>query len=79
MIANAPIIRYSMKDDDTHRMRVGSVAQYWQKMIPEAVSCDADGTLSIAQGDICMVGMITLAREIEQLKAKIKLLRNGRS
>jgi hypothetical protein len=79
MIANAPIIRYSMKDDDTHRMRVGSVAQYWQKMIPEAVSCDANGTLSIAQGDICMVGMIALAREIEQLKAKIKLLRNGRS
>lgn len=79
MIANAPIIRYSMKDDEAHRIRVGSVAQYWQKMIPEAVSCDADGTLSIAQGDICMVGMIALAREIEQLKAKIKLLRNGRS
>ena len=79
MIANAPIIRYSMKDDEAHRMRVGSVAQYWQKMIPEAVSKSADGTLSIAQGDICMVGMIALAREIKQLKAEIKLLRNGRS
>ena len=79
MIANAPIIRYSMKDDDTHRMRVGSVAQYWQKMIPEAVSKSADGTLSIAQGDICMVGMIALAREVKQLKDEIKLLRNGRS
>ena len=79
MIADAPIIRYSMKDDETHRMRVGSVAQYWEKMIPETVSESADGTLSIAQGDICMVGMIALAREIKQLKAEIKLLRNGRS
>ena len=71
MIANAPIIRYSMKDDEAHRMRVGSVAQYWEKVMPEAVSKADDGILSIAQGDICMVCIIAMAREIERLKAKI--------
>ena len=71
MIAGAPIIRYSMKDDETHRMRVGTVAQYWEKVIPEAVSKADNGILSIAQGDICMVCIIAMAREIERLKAKI--------
>ena len=79
MIADAPIIRYSMKDDETHRMRVGSVAQYWEKMIPETVSQDNDGILSMAQGDICMVNVIALAREVRRLKEEIKQLRNGRS
>lgn len=79
MIADAPIIRYSMKDDETHRMRVGSVAQYWEKMIPETVSQDNDGILSMAQGDICMVNIIALAREVRRLKEEIKQLRNGRS
>ena len=79
MIADAPIIRYSMKDDETHRMRVGSVAQYWEKMIPETVSQDNDGILSMAQGDICMVNVIALAREVRRLKEEIKQLRHGRS
>ena len=71
MIAEAPIIRYSMKDDEAHRMRVGTVAQYWEKVMPEAVNKADDGILSIAQGDICMVCIIAMAREIERLKAKI--------
>jgi len=71
MIADAPIIRYTMKDDKMHRMRVGSVAQYWEKMIPEAVSKDSDGILSIAQGDICMVSVIALAREVRKLREEI--------
>lgn len=79
MIADAPIIRYTMKDDKTHRMRVGSVAQYWEKMMPEAVSKDNDGILSMAQGDICMVSVIALAREVRKLREEVKLLRNGRS
>lgn len=79
MIADAPIIRYTMKDDKTHRMRVGSVAQYWEKMMPETVSKDNDGILSIAQGDICMVNVIALAREVRKLREEVKLLKNGRN
>lgn len=71
MIADAPIIRYTMKDDKTHRMRVGSVAQYWEKVMPETVSKDNEGILSIAQGDICMVNIIALAREVRKLREEI--------
>jgi hypothetical protein len=71
MIADAPIIRYTMKDDKMHRMRVGSVAQYWEKMMPEAVSKDNEGILSMAQGDICMVSIIALAREVRKLREEI--------
>ena len=71
MIADAPIIRYTMKDDETHRMRVGTVAQYWDKVMPEAVSKDNDGILSIAQGDICMVNVIALAREVRKLREEV--------
>ena len=71
MIADAPIIRYTMKDDKMHRMRVGSVAQYWEKVMPETVSKDNDGVLSIAQGDICMVNVIALAREVRKLREEI--------
>ena len=75
MIANAPIIRYSMKDDETQRMRVGSVAQYWQKVMPEAVCEAADGTLSMNYGEISLVNVIALAREVRQLKAEIEQLK----
>ena len=71
MIADAPIIRYTMKDDETHRERVGTVAQYWEKMIPETVSKDNEGILSIAQGDICMVNVIALAREVRKQREEI--------
>ena len=79
MIADAPIIRYTMKDDNTHRMRVGSVAQYWEKMMPETVSKDNEGILSIAQGDICMVNVIALARVVRKMREEIIQLKNGRS
>lgn len=79
MIADAPIIRYTMKDDKMHRMRVGSVAQYWEKVMPETVSKDNEGILSIAQGDICMVNIIALAREVRKLREEIIQLKNGRS
>jgi hypothetical protein len=79
MIADAPIIRYTMKDDKMHRMRVGSVAQYWEKVMPETVSKDNEGILSIAQGDICMVNIIAMAREVRKLREEIIQLKNGRS
>jgi hypothetical protein len=40
-------------------------------MIPEAVSKDNDGILSIAQGDICMVNVIALAREVRKLREEV--------
>ena len=73
MIADAPIIRYTMKDDKKHRMRVGSVAQYWQKVMPETVT-ETDDALSMDGTTIALTSVIALAREVKQLKVKIDRL-----
>ena len=74
-IAEAPIIRYTMKDDEKKRERVGSVAQYWQKVMPEAVTADDEGTLSMNYGEISLVNLIALAREVKHLKEEINRLK----
>ena len=74
-IAEAPIIRYTMKDDEQKRERIGSVAQYWQKVMPEAVTEDAEGTLSMNYGEISLASVIALAREVKKLKAEIERMK----
>lgn len=74
-IADAPIAIYTMKDDKEQRRRVGSIAQYWQKAMPEAVCEAADGTLSMNYGEIGLVSVIALAREVRNLKAQIEMLK----
>ena len=79
-IAEAPIIRYTLKGDKEKRERIGSVAQYWQKITPEAVTEAHDGTLSMDYGSIALTAVIALAREVKQLKAQVARLtqqRNG--
>lgn len=73
MIADAPIIRYTMKDDETHRTRVGSVAQYWQKVMPETVT-ETDDTLSMDGTTIALTSVIALAREVKKQKIQIDRL-----
>ena len=73
MIADAPIIRYTMKGDETHRMRVGSVAQYWQKVMPETVT-ETNDTLSMDGTTIALTSVIALARVVKQLKVQIDRL-----
>ena len=77
-IASAPIARYTLKADDAKRMRVGSIAQYWQKVMPETVREGADGILSMDYGTISLVSVIALAREVRQLRAEVTRLKNFR-
>ena len=74
-IADAPIAIYTMKDDKEQRRRVGSIAQYWQNAMPETVCESADGTLSMNYGEISLVSVIALAREVRNLKAQIEMLK----
>ena len=74
-IAEAPIIRYTMKDDEQKRERIGSVAQYWHKVMPEATQQDGNGILSMSYGEISLVNTIALARELKHLKAEIAELK----
>ena len=70
-IANAPLIQYTLKGDlDDGRRHIGSVAQYWQKVLPDTVN-EADDTLSMDQEAILMASVITLARKVMSLENQI--------
>ena len=70
-IANAPLIQYTLKGDlDDGCRHIGSVAQYWQKVLPDTVN-EADDTLSMDQESILMASVITLARKVMSLENQI--------
>jgi hypothetical protein len=77
-IANAPLIQYTLKGDldDGHR-HIGSVAQYWQKVLPDTVN-EADDTLSMDQESILMASVITLARKVMSLENQIIQIKSER-
>ena len=70
-IANAPLIQYTLRGDlDDGRRHIGSVAQYWQKVLPDTVN-EVDDTLSMDQESILMASVITLARKVVSLENQI--------
>ena len=79
-IAAAPVIHFTLKNDKKQARRIGSVAQYWKKFVPEAVPTGDDGMLSMGYGNIALVSAVALAREVVTLKQEVsklqKLIRN---
>ena len=70
-IANAPLIHYTLKDDKEQRVRVGSIAQYWQKVLPESVTEAKDGTLSMGYDVQAHTAVVVLARRVQELEKMI--------
>lgn len=70
-IAKAPLIRYTLKSDEKKEMHIGSVAQYWQNVMPETINESNDGTLSMDYGTISLVSVVTLARKLETLEKEL--------
>ena len=81
-IALAPAIRYTwndkskIKNTDEH---LGSIAQYWQNVLPETVVTGKNGFLAMNYDVIALLSAIAVARrimelekEIEELKQRIK-------
>lgn len=81
-IANAPLIHYTLKDDETKKVRVGSVAQYWEKKLPETVDQADDGTLSMHYDVQAHTAVVILARKVLEMEKEIAelkaLLKNGK-
>lgn len=70
-IAAAPSIRFRWKGrQDTG---IGSSAQYWQQLLPDAIHTTG-GHLSMEYGNIALVAVINLAREVLALNDKIRRL-----
>ena len=70
-IANAPSVKYLWKHNRELGMQVGSIAQYWQKILPESVHEDNDGYLSMEYGVIALLAAISTARKVQDHERRI--------
>ena len=73
-VANAPAVKFLWKDRRQEGMQVGSIAQYWKKVMPEAVVENADGELTMSYGVIALLASIATARKVEDLERRVNLL-----
>ena len=73
-VANAPAVKFLWKDRRQEVLQVGSIAQYWQKVLPETVVESADGELTMSYGVIALLASIATARKVEDHERRIKEL-----
>ena len=73
-IAEAPMIGFTWKGDENGKEHVGSVAQYWRDVLPQAVQEDADGSLSMDYGTIALASAVTAARKAVALEQRVSEL-----
>lgn len=71
-IAEMPAVRFSWIDQTKPGIFIGTLAQPWQKLLPEAVRTMADGVLTFDYQSAAMVSVINLAREVAAIKSKMK-------
>lgn len=70
-IAKAPSIRFAWKDGG--HIDVGSSAQYWKRVLPDAVK-ERDGYYEMAYGNIALVCAIALAKNAGNIEDRVTLL-----
>lgn len=71
-IAEAPAVLFSWKKNG--RMDVGSIAQYWQRLLPQTVVEDAQKYLSMDYGKAALISAIITARKVVDHETRIKRL-----
>jgi hypothetical protein len=67
-IAGVRVVDFSYKKDKFNTPRAGSIAQDWQEVIPNAVTENQEGILSLDYGAVATVSAVTAAKEIVKLK-----------
>lgn len=70
-IAKAPIVAFRWKDGRDVQEHLGSIAQYWQRIVPELTPEDNDGHLSMDYATIALMSAVSLARKVEELERRI--------
>ena len=77
-VANAPAIRFRWNQDsgidDNYKVHVGSIAQYWQTILPEAVTKDNQGYLSLQYDVIALLSAISVAKRVTEHERRIEAL-----
>ena len=79
-MANSPLFKFNFKGHQD-QLQVGTSAQYWEPIIPEAISKkynDRDKTeyLGLNYANVAFAAVISLAKEVKQLKEEVKLLKS---
>jgi len=69
-ISNAPAVKFYWKDKHDEDLHVGSIAQYWQKVLPENVK-EKNGELSMDYSVIALMCGITIARKVEDHESRL--------
>ena len=72
-IAKAPAIKFTWKDKKKPGLFAGSLAQYWQKTLPEVVQ-DHDGTLTLDYQVTALMAAIVTARKVEDHESRLRRL-----
>ena len=70
-IAKASLIKFTWKDKHDTDIHAGGIAQEWQKILPESVREDGEGTLSMDYGGIAFAASVSLAREVVSLQKTV--------
>ena len=71
-IADAPSVLFKWRDSQDETEHVGTIAQYWQKVLPQVVCEDQEGDLSMQYGTAALVAVISVARELREIKKLLK-------
>ena len=70
-IAKAPIIKFLWKERPEDGLQVGSIAQYWEKVLPQSVHKSKNDYLSFSYGVAALVGTISNSRELVKHDARL--------
>ena len=77
-VANAPTIRFTWNENSTNKdkttIHVGSIAQYWQTILPESVHEGPDGYLSMQYDVIALLSAISVAKRVTEHERRIETL-----
>lgn len=76
-IAEAPAVEFTWKKDQSEdkQHNIGTIAQYWQVVLPEVVGETEDGKLTMQYSNAAMVSAIVTAKEVVALKEEIEELK----
>ena len=72
-IAAAPIVTFRWKEGDGNE-NLGTLAQYWQTVFPQAVHEGVDGLLSMEYSTIALASAVTAARKAVALEQRVSEL-----
>ena len=73
-IANAPVFNFTFKDAEVQNVMLGTSAQYWMTVLPNAVTVAPNSYLSMDYGATALAAAVLTARKVVDHEKRIRLL-----